>query len=334
MGLEIEFMDRLYWVFVGKSLLRLFLMVTSVCILSFILLSNSPIDPIDAYFTGANVSAEQYVIVASYWGFDKPPIERFWAWFIHLVQGDLGKSFIYHAPVVDIIMEKAQASFLLMGVAWLFSGVIGIFFGSLSGVYKNSLVDIGIRGFSLLTVSIPLFWLGLLILMIFAVKLQWFPLALASPIGKIDNITWLERLHHMALPAITLSITGIAAITLQTREKVIEVMQSNYILFAMARGENLKQCFFRHGLRNILLPAVTLQFASLGELFGGSILAETVFSYPGLGSTVTLAGLRGDLSLLLGVVLISAIIIFAGNFIADILYGLIDPKIREGKDLS
>lgn len=315
----------------SQHLLKMVLIVLTVSILSFILLANSPIDPIDAYFANSNVSEAQHAIVASYWGFDKPPLERFILWGKHILHGDFGESFIYREPVIRVISEKAGASLLLMSVAWVLSGLIGFSLGIIAGVYRNSLLDQLIKGFSLLCLSVPLFWLGLLFLIIFSVELQWFPLALAAPIGKLSsNVTWADRLHHLILPALTLSITGISSITMQTREKMIEILDSHFILFARARGQSLWESVFRHGLRNILLPGITLQFASISELFGGSILAETVFSYPGLGNTVTIAGLRGDLSLLLGIAIFSALFIFAGNLIADILYGYIDPRIREG----
>ena len=129
-------------------------------------------------------------------------------------------------------------------------------------------------------------------------------------------MTLADQIHHLILPALTLSVTGISAIALQTREKMIEVMGTNYMLFAEARGETLWQRVRRHGLRNILMPAITLQFASFNELFGGAILAETVFSYPGLGSTVTLAGLRGDLALLLGIAVFSGELCACGTVAA------------------
>ena len=251
------------------------------------------------------------------------------------MHGDFGTSFIYRAPVLEVIGEKFRLTLLLMMTAWTLSGAIGFVLGVLAGMYRDSRMDKAIQGFSLLCVSVPVFWLGLLFLMLFAVKLQWFPLALASPIGKLhEEVTLAEQIHHLILPALTLSVTGISSITLQTREKMIEVMGTNYMLFAEARGENLWQRVRRHGLRNILLPAITLQFASFNELFGGAILAETVFSYPGLGSTVTLAGLRGDLALLLGIAVFSAIFIFVGNLIANILYGIVDPQLREGRGMS
>lgn len=324
-------MNKGFGAFLLKNITKLLSLVICVSIVSFILLANSPIDPIDAYFAGTAVTEEQYQQVAAYWGFDKPPVERFVNWVEHILQGDFGTSFIYREPVLRVIGAKFQASLALMLVAWILSGFFGFSLGVLAGVMRNSVVDKIIRLFSLVCVSTPLFWLGLLFLMIFSVELQWFPLALGAPIGKLDaEVSIWERIHHLILPALTLSITGISSIALQTREKMIEVLQSNYMLFAEARGESLWMRVKRHGLRNILLPAITLQFASFNELFGGAILAETVFSYPGLGNTVTLAGLRGDLALLLGIAIFSAIFIFLGNLMAEILYGIIDPQIRRG----
>ncbi len=327
-------MDKRVLFFLGGNLVRLSLLLVAVSTISFILLANSPIDPIDAYFINKAASAEQHALVAAYWGFDKPPLERFLIWAGNILHGDFGTSFIYRAPVLEVIGEKFRLTLLLMLTAWMLSGVIGFVLGVLGGMYRGSRFDKVIQGFSLLCVSMPVFWLGLLFLMVFAVKLQWFPLALAAPIGKLhEEVTLAEQLRHAVLPALTLSVTGISAMTLQTREKMIEVMGTNYMLFAEARGESLWQRVRRHGLRNILLPAITLQFASFNELFGGAILAETVFSYPGLGGTVTLAGLRGDLALLLGIAIFSAIFIFVGNLIANILYGVVDPQLREGRGM-
>lgn len=324
-------MNGRFLYFLGANACRLALLLVAVSTISFILLASSPIDPIDAYFANKAVSAEQHALVASYWGFDRPPLERFLLWAGNILHGDFGTSFIYRAPVLEVIGEKFRLTLLLMMTAWTLSGAIGFALGVLAGTYRGSCLDKVIRGFSLLCVSVPLFWLGLLFLMVFAVKLQWFPLALASPVGKLhEEVTLAEQLRHLILPALTLSVTGISAITLQTREKMMEVMGTNYMLFAQARGETLWQRVRRHGLRNILMPAITLQFASFNELFGGAILAETVFSYPGLGSTVTVAGLRGDLPLLLGIAIFSAVFIFVGNLIANILYGIVDPRLREG----
>ena len=139
----------------------------------------------------------------------------------------------------------------------------------------------------------------------------------------------LQRLHHMVLPSLTLSFISFSNIALHTREKLIEVFESDYVLFAKARGETKLTILKRHGIRNMIIPWVTIQFGSFSEIFGGSVLIENVFSYPGLGLAVAAAGLNSDVPLLLGITLISTAFVFCGNLIADILYGVIDPKIRE-----
>lgn len=176
----------------------------------------------------------------------------------------------------------------------------------------------------------PTFWLGLVFLLVFSVWLGWFPIGLSSPIGvaNTDVSIW-QRLYHLALPALTLSFISFANVALHTRQKLTDVLESEYVLFARARGEGIWTIMKRHGFRNILLPAVTLQFASFAELFGGSVLAENVFSYPGLGSAVSAAGLNSDVPLLLGVTIISVLFVFTGNLIANIIYGVVDPRIRE-----
>lgn len=324
-------MSKTIIAFLGKSFLRMVALIIAVSILSFLLLVLSPIDPIDAYFTGISVSEEQKALVAAYWQFDKPPVERYLHWAGNMLKGDWGRSLIYNEPVMTVIADKFQASLWLMSVAWVGSGLFGFSLGVISGVNKGRWIDKIINSFALFCVSVPIFWLGLLFISVFSVELQWFPIALSTPIGKLSGeVTVAERLHHLALPAFTLSVTGVSGIILHTREKMIDAMDSNYMLFAKARGESLWQRVRRHGLRNVAIPAVTLHFASFAELFGGAILAEAVFSYPGLGGAVTLAGLRGDVALLLGIALFSAIFVFIGNLIANLLYLVINPEVREG----
>lgn len=324
-------MNQQIWSFIRQQLIRVVLLIFAVSIVSFLLLVISPIDPIDAYFSGLSVTEEQKAAMAAFWQFDKPPVERYCIWAADLLQGNWGVSFLYNEPVINVISEKFQETLLLMMLSWVLAGLVGFFFGIVSGVYEGTWIDKIINGFSLLCVSIPTFWLGIVVLFIFAVELQWFPFALSTPIGKIGaDVTWAERLHHVVLPALTLAVTGVSAITLHTRQKMIDCLGTNYMLFAEARGETLWQRVLRHGLRNVMIPAITLHFASFAELFGGAILTEVVFSYPGLGSAVTLAGLRGDVPLLLGISFFSAIFVFVGNLIANILYAVVNPEIRKG----
>ena len=317
--------------YLRSVLFRMIVLLIFTSIITFVLVAWSPVDPIDGYIGSLAVSEEQQANIAAYWGFDKPPVERYINWIQNIFQGDLGQSFVYRQPVTAVIAEKFQASLALMGVAWAISGVFGFALGILSGVYQGSKLDKAIKLFSLTLSSTPVFWIGLLILMVFSIQLGWFPLGLAAPVGKIaSEVTLWDKIYHLILPAFTLSITGIASMTLHTRQKIIDVLNSEYVLFARARGEKKWTIVRRHGLRNILLPSITLQFASFSELFGGSVLAEQVFSYPGLGNAVTVAGLRGDMSLLMGIALFSAVFVFGGNLSANIIYEIVDPQIREG----
>lgn len=317
--------------FLVNKVLRLSLLLFAVATFSFTLLSLSPIDPVDAYVGTAilNISPEQRQQIADRWGLDDPPLVRYGRWLQNIFSGDLGRSMIFNQSVIAVIGERFAASLWLMFFAWVLSGVLGFGLGVWAGLRQGSWVDQAIRFYAYTLASTPTFWLALLLLIVFSVTLRWTPVCCAMPPGvPLSEATILQRLHHLILPAAALSIIGVANIALHTRQKLIDVLHSDYALFARAQGESTAGIVWQHGLRNIALPAITLQFASLSELFGGSVLAEQVFAYPGLGEATVQAGLRGDVPLLLGIVLFSALFVFTGNTLADLSYRLIDPRIR------
>lgn len=319
--------------FVGKCM-KLAVLLFAVSILSFILVSNSPIDPVQSYI-GADmtrVSPEQRENIAEYWGLNEPPLQQFLNWGKNLLQGDLGTSLIFRSPVDKVIAERFMASLALMSLAWILSGIFGFLLGIIAGMKEGTWFDRLIKGYCFTLASTPAFWLGLLLLMILSVWLGWFPIGLSTPAGMLaEDVTIFERLKHIVLPVITLSIVGVPNVALHTRQKLIDVMNSEYVRFAKAKGEHGIKLLWNYGLRNISLPAISVHFASFGELFGGAVLAEQVFSYPGLGQAVVDAGLSGDVPLLLGIVLFSTVFVFVGNLIADILYRIVDPRIRRGE---
>ncbi|MCC8060860.1 MAG: ABC transporter permease [Clostridiales bacterium] len=312
------------------SAAKFIFLLLAVTLIAFILVLNSPNDPVEAY-TKRAVTLEERAVIEKTWGLDKPPAERYLLWLQNACHGEFGQSIVYNQPVRTVITSRVKTTLLLLGTAWIFSGILGFVLGIVSGIWRESWLDRVIKSFSLLLASAPLFWLGLLFIVLFSVKLGWFPIGFSAPIGKLaEEVTVGERIYHLILPAFTLSLTGISKITLHTREKMIDILNSDYMIFARARGENRLTAIRRHGIRNIILPAVTLQFNAINELFSGSVLAEQVFSYPGLGNAATHAGLHGDANLLLAVTLFSSILVFGGNFIAELLYSLFDPQIREG----
>jgi peptide/nickel transport system permease protein len=319
--------------FTGQKLLRLGLLLIAVAIFTFVLLSLSPIDPIQAYI-GADmlqIGPEQRALIAERWGLDQPMGIRFLDWLGQLVQGNWGTSMVFNQPVSEVIAQRFQASLQMLAIAWLFSGILGLTLGVLAGALEKSWIDRLIRLYAYTLAASPTFWVALLLLIVFAVSLKLAPICCAAPPGVLSQeVTLWQHLHHLLLPALTLSIIGIANIALHTRQKLIDVLRSDYVLFAHAQGEQLWGIVRHHGLRNIILPALTLQFASLSELFGGSVLVEQVFAYPGLGEATVQAALRSDVPLLVGIVFFSALFVYIGNTLADLAYPIIDPRIRMG----
>ena len=310
------------------------LLLLGVSIVTFLLMSASPLDPLQTNVGQAalgSMSPEQIANLEAYWGVDTPPLSRYLGWLLDALRGDLGVSLLYRQPVLAVIGERLAGSVLVLLAAWVISGGLGLMLGVLAGAFRGRWPDRVIRGYCLLISGTPAFWLAILLLLIFSVWFGWLPVGLSVPAGmEAAAVTFTDRLRHAVLPALTLSITGVANIALHTREKMIGVMSSDYVLFARARGESERSIVLRHGLRNVLLPAITLQFASVSEIIGGSVLVEQVFSYPGLGQAAVTAGLGSDLPLLLGITVVTAAIVFIGNLIADLLYGAADPRIRKG----
>lgn len=322
------------WAWVGMQAAHMVILVILVSVLAFFLLSVSPIDPLQTNVGQAALGAmspEQVEKLKTYWGVGVPPVERYVSWAADFLRGDMGTSLLYRRPVAEVIGEKLFNSFWLLVSAWLLSGVMGFFLGILAGRKRGGICDRVVTGYSLFVASTPAFWIAMILLLVFAVRLKWFPIGLSVPIGTAaEDITIADRIRHAILPAAALSITGISSVALHTREKMIAVMESDFVLFARARGESEYSVIIRHGIRNILIPAMTLQFASVSEIIGGSVLVEQVFSYPGLGQAAVTAGLGSDVPLLLGITVVTAVIVFSGNLAANVLYGVVDPRIREG----
>ncbi len=323
--------------FFAAKTLRLAILLAVVATFSFVLVSNSPVDPVDAYIGNdmVKISPEQRALIAERWGMDKPPLERFIIWAGRLASGDFGISSIFNEPVIAVIGKRFATSIWLMALAWSISGILGYILGIAAGIRQGSWLDKAISLYAYTMASTPTFWVGMVLLTIFSVQLGWTPVCCAWPPGSgPEQVTLLERLHHLILPALTLSLIGAAQITMHTREKTVEAMHSEYALFALAQGEKLSGLIMHHIARNVALPAVTLQFASLGELFGGAVLAEQVFTYPGLGRATVEAGIKGDVPLLLGIVIFSTIFVFTGNTLADLIYRIVDPRMRERGSLT
>ena len=325
-------MSRMKWF--GRSLLHLILLLLAVSLVSFLLVSMSPVDPLQTNVGQTalgSMAPEQIEKLQAYWGVGVPVWKRFFSWISGICHGDFGISLLYRRPVLEVIAEKASASVWLLLSAWLFSGSVGIFLGIAAAAKRGKWVDRLITGYCIVIAGTPSFWLALVLLLLFTVQLPIFPIGFQCPGGNGGG-----RGQPGGSPVSRIS-AGVYAGTDRDffdcdayARKVIEILESDYVLYARARGESGWRLIFRHGLRNLLLPVITLQFGSISEIFGGSVLVEQVFSYPGLGQAAVTAGLGSDIPLLMGITLISAVLVFAGNAAADGLYRLVDPRLRKG----
>ncbi|WIM73278.1 ABC transporter permease [Corynebacterium suedekumii] len=312
----------------------LFLLI-SVTFVAFVLVEASPLDPVAQYVASMQrgVSADQVERITALWGLDRPWYERYVSWLGGMLAGDFGVSNLYRADVAGIIGHAIANSLLLMSIAWVLSGVLGYLLGVVSGATRGTLLDRAIVAACYVLTSTPPYVVGLVLMLVFAVQLGWVPL------GPRSRWAWSPRTSPSStgcatavLPAITVAIVAIANVTLHTRQSVSQVMESDMARFARTRGLGTWGIVRHHGLRNTLLPAVMLQFTSLSMLFGGSALAEVVFSYHGLGALITKAAIASDVPLLLGAVTLSAVLVFVGNLIADVIAILVDPRVRRSVD--
>ena len=313
----------------ARLLLRQILLLLVVALAVFLLLRASPFDPVNAYLGAgiARVGVEQKAQIAALWGLDQPLLVQFTRWISALLQGDLGFSTSHNAPVAQVIAARLGPSLMLAGGAWALSGLLGFALGLWAASVAGSWGDRLIRFYCYLLAATPTFWLAILLLSAFALALNWAPICCAGPIGlPRDQVTWGQYLHHLALPLLALTLFGVAQIALHTRMRAIDILQSDFIALARSQGAGRFDILRRHLARNAALPALSVMAASMGEIFGGSILAEQVFAWPGLGRASVEAGMSGDLALLGAITLILALLVSSGNLAADLLQNRLDPR--------
>lgn len=316
---------------IATGLSRLCLVLVCVAVMVFLLMKLSPVDPVDAYLgpAFARLGPEQKERIAEAWGLNRPLAEQFLLWSGNLLRGDLGWSTTYNAPVGQVLGDRIGASLALTGLAWLLSGLMGFALGLVAAVLQGGWTDRLIRFWCYLLASTPTFWLAMLMLMLFSVHLGWTPICCAGPVGMSpDEVGLGQRLHHLLLPLAALTLFGVAQIALHTRVKVIEVLNSDHVVLARAQGAGRTDIALRHAARNAALPALTLLCASAGEIFGGSILAEQVFAWPGLGRASIEAAHQGDVPLLLAISLLTALVVTSANILADLTSRLVDPRMQ------
>ena len=258
-------------------------------------------------------------------GLDQPLPLQYFHWLKRVIRGDLGMSFVMQIPVSSELWGKFQATLLLTMAAVLVSSTIGLCAGIVSAVFRGTLLDRTVMVGSLLGLSVPVFWLGIIFIIIFSLKLNWFPVGGMFP-GTGGGP--LDVLPHLVLPAISLGAANAGYISRFTRSDLIEVLSEDYIRTAASKGLSRMKILTSHALRNVMIRVVTVQGLQFGYLLGGAVLTETVFSWPGIGTALLKAILARDFPMIQGGVLLVAVCFTLVNLFVDILYAYIDPRIR------
>jgi len=311
-------------------------LILGVLVLTFILIHLAPGDPI-YILAGDGGDKAYYTEMRAYYGLDRPLLEQLARYLLAVLHGDFGYSFTYQQPVFQVIVGRIPATLLLMGTALALSTILGLLLGTLTGTRPHTRLDRAITVLTLTVYGIPVFWLGQLLIIVFAIWLNWFPIeGMVSARDDYTGIFYgLDVLHHLALPAIALTLPAIAltlsqlALTARlTRTTLREVIGEDYVRTARAKGLPEKAVVLRHALRNALMPIVTVIGNEIGLLLTGAALTETVFAWPGLGRLLLSATLNRDYPLLMAIFILVAITVIMANLFTDLLYTWLDPRVR------
>lgn len=306
-----------------KRLLALIPVLLIVGLIGFTLLNMIPGDPA-AVMLGPEASLEEIIKLRHEMGLDLPALVRLGRWYVKLFQGDLGYSIFLYRPVLQAIIERLEPTLMLTFMALLIAGFLGITMGITAAIKRGSIIDQVVMSFSLLGLSIPSFWLALILIVTFSLTLRLFPVAGYTPLVE----GWLKSIRDLTLPALTLGIIQSAFIARMTRSSMLEVLNQDYIRTAKAKGLGFFRVIIVHALRNAFIPIMTVLGLSLGSLMAGAIVVETVFALPGVGQLVLASISRRDYPMVQGILLFIASIYVFVNFLVDVLYVILDPRIK------
>lgn len=316
--------------FLIRRILQLVPTLFGISVFIFLIISAAPGNPM-SNLIDPNLSKEAFQRRAEQLGVDKPVHVQYITWLRHTLSGNLGYSIRFKKPVTEIIKSRLFPTFLLSFASLFFSFIIAVPIGVLSATKQYSRMDYLFTILAMAGVSIPVFFLGIAMIKIFAFDFGWFPINNMVTPG-LEHANWLERAkdigHHLVLPLFVLSAASIASWLRYVRSSMLEVIRQDYIRTARAKGLSERVVIYKHALRNALLPVITILGLSLPYVFSGAIITETVFTWPGMGTLNIQAVISRDYPLLMGINLFLAVMVLLGNLLADIFYGLVDPRIR------
>ena len=315
--------------FLVKRLVQLVLVMVVVSIIVFVFTSvmGNPV----FLMVRENASAEEIAAVSAYLGLDKPLYVQYWIFVKNALQGNFGQSYMYHLPALMLIIERLPATLDIVAVAMVLSGVIGIPLGVLSGAYPKSRFSKSVMAASIAGISMPSFWTGMVMIYFFGLVAGVLPVSGRGEVGTVFGVTTslatADGWAHIILPSITLALGNVATIIRLTRAGMQENMRQDYVKFARAKGVSTRKVLFGHALKNTLIPVVTVFGLQLGNLIAFTTITETIFAWPGIGKLLVDAVTSADRPIIAAYILFVAIMFVFINFIVDLLYIFIDPRI-------
>lgn len=311
------------WLTLGRRIGGLIIVMLLVATMVFFLTRLAPGDPA-ALMLGDQATPEDVARLRAVYGLDKPLLVQFGLWLKEVASGNLGQSIFLQRPVTQALAERAEPTFFLTLFSVSIAALIGIPAGVASAVWRGRAVDQIVSGLAMLAANVPSFWLGLIFIQLFAVRLGWFPVAGYGDPGA----PLADRLGHLILPACVLGLVNSALITRFTRASMLDVLNEDYVRTARSKGVSETRVVLRHAFGNALIPIVTVVGLTAALLVGGAIVTETVFGLPGVGNLVVSAVLRRDYPVIQGALIVVAAVYVLINLAIDVIYTLVDPRVR------
>jgi len=316
--------------FLARKLVNLVILLFAVWTLNFFLFHMLPGDPTFA-LVGNRIPADMVDTIRHQFGLDRPLLDQYFVSLGSTLQGKLGYSWFYKDNVLDVVLYRLQYTLLLVGVGTFFTVLVGVYLGIIAGSRRGEPLDVAIVGSSLAFYAMPAFWLGMILIMVLAANFKLFPLRGFSEAGASNETLFeaiLDRLWHMVLPVLTFVLVTMSEFVLMMRNALVDVLTEDYIVTARAKGLSPKMIVRRHAVPNALLPTVATTAMFIGWIVTGAIMIEVVFSWPGIGSLIWDALNHRDYPVLQGIFLIVTMAMLVANFVADIVYVYIDPRVR------
>jgi peptide/nickel transport system permease protein len=312
--------------FIASRLAQTVIVLLLMSFVVYLLIGLMPGDPVDLMISGnPRLTPEDIAHLRAVYGLDQPLWSRYLAWLGNALTGDLGASRLYARPVLSVMGPFFWNTCVLMGISFLLSVGLAVPLGVWAAKRPGSWIDRSANAFAFTGISMPVFWLGLILIIVFSVLLSWLP---ASGTGRGSGL--FDSVRHLMLPVITLTLHETGVLLRYVRSSMIETMRQDFIRAARARGASPERALWRHALPNALLPVVTVIALSFGALFSGALVTESIFAYPGMGRMIYDSVMGNDYNLALAGLLIATVLTLLANLVADLLYAWLDPRIRIG----